>query len=110
MNPNSVSGMNNNNGSHVNNLSNNPSGSGSPASISMLGNKPDNVWIETKAENGKPYYYHARTRETSWNKPESALVLTQEQFNASLQQQMAQRPPFIPGVGESMNCHVCHID
>jgi len=38
------------------------------------------VWVETKDGNGKPYYYNARTRETTWTKPEGNLrVLTQEQ-------------------------------
>lgn len=38
------------------------------------------VWIETKSENGKCYYYNAKTRETTWTKPEDAKIFTQEQF------------------------------
>lgn len=73
----------------------------------MITNKPDNVWIETKTAEGKSYYYHPRTRETSWTKPESVVILTQEQFNASLQQQQQQQQqltprPTLPSLGESM--------
>ncbi|XP_050536238.1 transcription elongation regulator 1 [Daktulosphaira vitifoliae] len=39
------------------------------------------VWIETKAGDGKPYYYNARSRETTWNKPTgpNITVISQEQ-------------------------------
>lgn len=45
----------------------------------------DNIWIETKSgDSDRCYYYHSRTRETSWTKPDNAVILTQEQFNASI--------------------------
>ena len=39
------------------------------------------VWVETKAGDGKVYYYNARTRETTWTKPDGpdVKILTQEQ-------------------------------
>lgn len=39
------------------------------------------VWVETKAGDGKVYYYNARTRDTTWTKPEGpdVKILTQEQ-------------------------------
>ncbi|XP_015374118.1 PREDICTED: transcription elongation regulator 1 isoform X1 [Diuraphis noxia] len=39
------------------------------------------VWIETKAGDGKSYYYNARTRETTWDKPSgpNITVISQEQ-------------------------------
>jgi hypothetical protein len=112
----SLSNNNNNNGSYVSNNLANSTTLGSPLNApagnppvmnpaNLLG-KMDNVWIETKSAEGKSYYYHARTRETSWTKPDSAVVVTQEQYAASLQQQthqiqMNQRPPLIQGAGKS---------
>lgn len=56
----------------------------------------DNVWIETKsADSDRCYYYHSRTRETSWTRPDNAIVLTQEQFNASIRHHAP------PGQGQS---------
>jgi len=41
----------------------------------------DEIWVETKAGDGKSYYYHAKTRETTWTRPEgpNVKVLTQQQ-------------------------------
>jgi transcription elongation regulator 1 len=41
------------------------------------------VWIETKAGDGKSYYYNARTRETTWDKPSgpNITVISQEQVS-----------------------------
>lgn len=50
------------------------------------------MWIETKTADGKCYYYHSLTRETSWTKPENAIVITQEQFNATLSKPLLATP------------------
>lgn len=44
------------------------------------------VWIETKSGDGKSYYYNARTRETTWDKPSGAniTVISQEQVRLKI--------------------------
>lgn len=45
------------------------------------------IWVETKAGEGKSYFYNARTRETTWTKPEgeNIKILTQQQVIHSFQ-------------------------
>ena len=47
------------------------------------GDPNEEVWVETKSGDGKSYYYHAKSRETTWNKPEgpNVKVLTQQQVS-----------------------------
>ncbi|XP_066150090.1 transcription elongation regulator 1 [Euwallacea fornicatus] len=47
----------------------------------------NDLWVETKSGEGKSYYYNARTRETTWTKPEGSnvKVVTQEQIEAMAQ-------------------------
>ena len=57
------------------------------------------VWVETKVEDGnKSYFYNARTRETTWTKPEGEgiKILTQEEVER-LAQQENQPPSSQPG-------------
>ena len=71
------------------------------------------IWVETKSDNGKSYYYNAQTRQTTWDRPEEkdgVRVLSQEQVDklaqkmsndkksddhqsAPQQQQQQQAPP-----------------
>lgn len=42
-------------------------------------------WVETKSEDGKSYYYHAHTRETTWTRPQenpTCKVITQAEMEA----------------------------
>jgi len=67
----------------------------------------EEVWVETKSGDGKSYYYHAKSRETTWNKPEgpNVKVLSQQQVEAMAQQPVALKPadtgsvlPSVPAV------------
>lgn len=73
------------------------------------------VWVETKApDQGKSYFYNARTRETTWTRPEEkdgVRVLTQEQVdkltqklaNSEKKEEAQQQPDYsqggMPGYG-----------
>lgn len=39
------------------------------------------IWVETKTNEGKSYYYNAKTRDTTWTKPEgeNIKVISHEQ-------------------------------
>jgi transcription elongation regulator 1 len=51
------------------------------------------IWVETKASEGKSYYYNARTRETTWTKPEGNVkILLQEQVGLFYLSLLAGRP------------------
>lgn len=52
-----------------------------PGQTAEIDVSTDEVWVETKAGDGKSYFYHAKSRETTWTKPEgpNIKVLTQQQ-------------------------------
>ncbi|XP_014259176.1 transcription elongation regulator 1-like isoform X1 [Cimex lectularius] len=55
---------------------------GPPPSLDLSGE----VWVEAKSPEGKSYFYNARTRETTWTKPEGNVkVIMQEQVEAMAQ-------------------------
>lgn len=70
------------------------------ASSSLLGSPPSktqnpataDLWVETKTTDGKLYYYHAITRETTWTRPEGSNVniMTQDEVEVLNKQQSQQ--------------------
>ncbi|XP_056630036.1 transcription elongation regulator 1 [Diorhabda sublineata] len=63
---------------------------GPPASNTVAPMQVDpmnEIWVETKTAEGKSYYYNARTRETTWTKPEgpNLKVISQDQVEAMAQ-------------------------
>lgn len=51
------------------------------------------MWVETKTNDDKSYYYHAMTRETTWTRPDgpNVKVMTQSEFEAFTKQQQQQQ-------------------
>ena len=56
---------------------------------------PEQLWVETKTNDGKSYFYHAVTRETTWNRPEglNIKILSQGEFEAYTKQMANNKPP-----------------
>ncbi|XP_071828462.1 transcription elongation regulator 1-like isoform X3 [Apostichopus japonicus] len=49
-----------------------------PAILAIAMDPKKEFWVENASGNGKSYYYHARTRESRWTRPEDAPVIKQE--------------------------------
>lgn len=89
-------------------------GRGAPP-VNGSGIKPNNnaaapnsqieLWVETKTADGKSYFYHALTRETTWNKPEGANIKVMNQAEIEelnkkqqeMQQQAKNEPAAVNG-------------
>ncbi|XP_013138662.1 PREDICTED: transcription elongation regulator 1-like, partial [Papilio polytes] len=57
------------------------------------------LWVETKSEEGKLYYYHSRTRDTTWTRPmesPTCKVITQAEMEA-MSSAVPQMPPGMNG-------------
>ncbi|KAJ8961879.1 hypothetical protein NQ318_021497 [Aromia moschata] len=70
------------------NQSGGPPGQFPAAPASAGGIDPNTeIWVETKTAEGKSYFYNARTRETTWTKPDSpnVKVISQDQVEAMAQ-------------------------
>lgn len=59
--------------------------------------QPQELWVETKTAEGKSYYYHAITRETTWTRPEglNVKVLSQAEVEAMNKPQTPQPKPLL---------------
>ncbi|GFR29138.1 transcription elongation regulator 1 [Trichonephila clavata] len=58
-----------------------PPNMGSSSNVSNL-DLSGELWVETKTNEGKLYYYNARTRESAWVKPDHVKILNQGQIEA----------------------------
>ncbi|CAG08861.1 unnamed protein product, partial [Tetraodon nigroviridis] len=55
-----------------------------PASGAPSVNPAEEIWVENKTSEGKAYYYNARTRESSWSKPDGVKIIQQSELNPLL--------------------------
>uniref|UniRef100_A0A672H906 Transcription elongation regulator 1 n=1 Tax=Salarias fasciatus TaxID=181472 RepID=A0A672H906_SALFA len=56
-----------------------------PSSGNPALNPTEEIWVENKTPEGKvAYYYNARTRESSWSKPDGVKVIQQSELNPLL--------------------------
>uniref|UniRef100_A0A8D0CRS6 Transcription elongation regulator 1 n=1 Tax=Sander lucioperca TaxID=283035 RepID=A0A8D0CRS6_SANLU len=55
-----------------------------PASGAPALNPAEEIWVENKTPEGKAYYYNARTRESSWSKPDGVKIIQQSELNPLL--------------------------
>lgn len=69
------------------------------------------LWVETKTDEGKSYYYNAITRETTWTRPEGSFVKIMGQSEveamqaAKNQQQQQQQPQSQPPSQQQQHQH-----
>ncbi|KAI2657052.1 Transcription elongation regulator 1 [Labeo rohita] len=68
-----------------------PTASPAPAPAPAPPSMPstEEIWVENKSPEGKVYYYNARTRESSWTKPEGVKVIQQAELGPMMLSQAA---------------------
>lgn len=60
-----------------------------PPGVNGVAQAPE-IWVETKAEDGRSYYYHAVTRETTWTRPDGPNIKIMTQVEV---EELAKRQP-----------------
>ncbi|XP_072301875.1 transcription elongation regulator 1 isoform X2 [Eucyclogobius newberryi] len=55
-----------------------------PSSGTPALNPNEEIWVENKTPEGKAYFYNARTRESSWTKPDGVKIIQQSELNPLL--------------------------
>ncbi|XP_056586622.1 transcription elongation regulator 1 [Triplophysa dalaica] len=53
----------------------------SPGSGAVSSMPSDEIWVENTTPEGKVYYYHARTRQSAWTKPEGVKIIQQSELH-----------------------------
>ncbi|KAA0720415.1 Transcription elongation regulator 1 [Triplophysa tibetana] len=53
----------------------------SPGSGAISSLPNDEIWVENTTPEGKVYYYHARTRQSAWTKPEGVKIIQQSELH-----------------------------
>ncbi|XP_067246020.1 transcription elongation regulator 1a isoform X6 [Chanodichthys erythropterus] len=66
-----------------------PTASPAPTSAPPSMPSTEEIWVENKSSEGKVYYYNARTRESSWTKPEGVKVIQQAELGPMMLSQAA---------------------
>ncbi|TRY91116.1 hypothetical protein DNTS_020408 [Danionella cerebrum] len=73
-----------------------PSSSSSLASGLLSPN--EEIWVENRSPEGKVYYYHARTRQSSWTRPEGVKVIQQENLGSIMMSQAISSPASLSSI------------
>ncbi|TNN66448.1 Transcription elongation regulator 1 [Liparis tanakae] len=61
----------------------------------------EEIWVENKTPEGKAYYYNARTRESSWSKPDGVKIIQQSELNPLLVSGSAGPGPSVGGTASA---------